>query len=61
MTITITLEQYNTIRQLKQFAQWYIDEHEGASGSKEGIEQWESDRDEVERAIATLDQIGGAL
>ena len=59
--ITITLEQYNTIRQLKQFAQWYIDEHEGASGSKEGIEQWESDRDEVERAIATLDQIGGAL
>ena len=59
--ITITLEQYNTIRQLKQFAQWYIDEHEGASGSKEEIEQWESDRDEVERAIATLDQIGGAL
>ena len=61
MNITITLEQYNTIRQLKQFAQWYIDEHEGASGSKEEIEQWESDRDEVERAIATLDQIGGAL
>ena len=58
ITITMTLEQYNTIRQLKQFAQWYIDEHEGASGSKEMIEQWESDRDQVAHSIATLDQIG---
>lgn len=56
-TITMTIEQYNAIRQLKEFAQWYVDEHEGSSGSKETIEQWEADRDEVARGIATLEQI----
>ena len=56
-TITLSIEQYNAIRQLKHFAQWYIDEHEGASGSKEAIEQWEEDREEVERGIAVLDEI----
>jgi hypothetical protein len=56
-TITLTTEQYNAIRQLKHFAQWYVDEHEGSFGGKEAIEQWESDRDEVARGIATLDQI----
>jgi len=57
MTITMTREQYNAIRQLKQFAKWYIDEHEGASGSKEMIEQWEEDRHEVERGIKALEEI----
>jgi hypothetical protein len=57
MNITITIEQYDAIRQLKQFAQWYVDEHEGASGSKEMIEQWEEDRDEVERGIKALEEI----
>ena len=56
-TITITREQYNAIRQLKHFAQWYIGEHEGASGSKEMIEQWEEDRNEVERGIRALEEI----
>jgi len=56
-TITMTREQYNRIRQLKYFAKWYINEHEGASGSKEMIEQWEEDRDEVERGVAALDEI----
>jgi len=35
----------------------YSDEHEGASGSRENIEQWESDRAEVERGIEALDEI----
>jgi len=61
MKITITIEQYNAISQLKQFAQWYIDEHEGASGSRESIEQWETDRDEVERGIKALDEIDSML
>ena len=61
MKITITIEQYNAISQLKQFAQWYIDEHEGASGSREGIEQWETDRDEIERGIKALDEINSML
>lgn len=60
-TISMTIEQYNAIRQLKHFAQWYIDEHEGASGSKEMIEQWEEDRDEVERGLATLNAIDKAI
>jgi hypothetical protein len=53
-TITMTREQYNKIRQLMQFAQWYIEEHEGGFGSKESIEQWEEDRDEVERGVNTI-------
>ena len=57
MKITMTIEQYNAIRQLSQFAQWYIIEHEGASGSKELIEQWESDRNEVERGIKALEDV----
>ena len=61
MTITMTIEQYNKIRQLKQFAQWYVDEHEGASGSKEMIEQWEEDRDEVERGLATIQLIDAEI
>lgn len=56
-TITMTIEEYKKIRQLKYFAGWYISEHEGSSGSKETIEQWEEDRDEVLRGIAVLDAI----
>ena len=61
MKITITIDQYNAIYALKDFAQWYIDEHEGASGSRESIEQWETDRDEVERGIKALDEIDSML
>ena len=61
MKITMTIEQYNAIRQLKHFAEWYIDEHEGASGSKEMIEQWEEDRDEVERGINALKEVDQQL
>jgi hypothetical protein len=57
MKITMTIEQYNAIRQLSQFAQWYVDEREGGFGSKESIEQWEADRDEVERGINALEQL----
>jgi hypothetical protein len=54
INITMTRKQYNRIRALKKFAQWYIDEHEGASGSKEAIEQWETDRDEVRDGIDAI-------
>jgi hypothetical protein len=57
MNITMTIDQYNKIKRLADFAQWYVDEHEGASGSKETIEQWEADRDEVERGINALEQL----
>jgi hypothetical protein len=57
MTITMTIEQYNAISQLKHFAQWYIQEHEGGSGIKEMIEQWESDRDEVQRGLNALAEV----
>jgi len=55
--ITMTHEEYLAIRQLKHFAQWYISEHEGASGHEDMIKQWEEDRDEVLRGIAVLDKI----
>jgi hypothetical protein len=57
MNITMTIDQYNKIKRLADFAQWYVDEHEGASGSKEAIEQWEADRDEVERSITALEEV----
>jgi hypothetical protein len=57
MNITMTIEQYNKIKKLAEFAQWYIDEHWGASGSKEIIEQWEEDRDEVARGIKALEEV----
>jgi hypothetical protein len=57
MNITMTIEQYNKIKRLAEFAQWYVDEHWGASGSKEIIEQWEEDRDEVERGINALEEV----
>ena len=57
MNITMTIDQYNKIKKLADFAQWYIDEHWGASGSKEIIEQWETDRDEVERGINALEEV----
>jgi len=57
MNITMTIEQYNKIKRLAEFAQWYIDEHWGASGSKEIIEQWEEDRDEVARGIKALEEV----
>lgn len=56
-TITLTRKEYDAIRQLKYFAKWYINEHEGSSASPEMIAQWEEDRDEVMRGIAVLDSI----
>jgi len=53
----MTIDQYNKIKKLADFAQWYIDEHWGATGSKEIIEQWEEDRDEVERGINALEEV----
>jgi hypothetical protein len=57
MKITMTIEQYNAIKRLADFAQWYVDEHEGGSGNKETIEQWEEDRDEVARGIKALEDV----
>jgi hypothetical protein len=57
MNITITLDQYNAIRQLKHFAQWYVDEHKGASGAQELIDQWQEDHHEVERGVQALNEV----
>ena len=51
-TITMTIEQYNAIRRLKDFAQWYIEEHEG--GSFISDDQWKEDRDDVARGAKRL-------
>ena len=54
-TITMTVEQYQAIRRLKDFAEWYIEEHEG--GSFISSEQWEEDRDDVMRGVAAINAI----
>jgi hypothetical protein len=61
ITITMTREQYNKIRALKKFASWYIDEHEGASGSAEMIEQWETDRDELLQGIEAIHAVDESI
>ena len=55
MTITMTIEQYNAIKRLADFAQWYIEEHKG--GSFIDDTQWEEDRDDVERGVNALKEV----
>jgi len=51
-TITMTIDEYNTIRRLKDFAQWYIEEREPSG------EQYFMDIENVcagQAAIAIID------
>lgn len=57
MSITMTIEQYNAIRRLADFAGWYIAENEGKS-SEELHKQWESDKEDVEAGFKVLAELG---
>ena len=55
MNITITLEEYQTIRRLLDFADWYLDDHYPSSEFYQ--EQYEEDREDVIRAQEVIEQI----
>jgi hypothetical protein len=57
MNITMTLDQFQKIRRLLDFADFYLDDHFGASGLPEQIEQYESDKEEVLQAQEVLQDI----
>ena len=59
MNITMTLEQYNKIRRLSDFADWYLDDHIPSSAFYE--EQFESDKEEVIQAQEVLREIDQQL
>ena len=55
MNITITLEQYNKLRRLSDFADWYLDDHL----SKD--EQYESDKEEALQAQEVIQDIDALI
>jgi len=61
MNITMTLDQFQKIRRLLDFADFYLDDHFGASGLPEQIEQYESDKEEVLQAQEVLEELDQQL
>jgi hypothetical protein len=59
MNITMTLEQYQKIRRLSDFADWYLDDHIPSSAFYE--EQYEEDKEEVLQAQEVIQQIDANL
>ena len=51
MTITMTIEQYNAIRRLADFANWYI------QGQEPSGEQFFSDLEDIQKGVAALYQV----
>lgn len=51
MNITITLEQYNKIKRLLDFADWYIDDMEPSNPC------YEDDKEDITQAQEVLNQI----
>jgi hypothetical protein len=59
MNITMTVDQYNKIRRLSDFADWYLDDHIPSSDFY--AEQYESDKEEVLQAQEVLQEIDARL
>ena len=59
MKITITLEQYNKIRRLSDFADWYLDDHIPSSAFYE--EQYENDKEDVLLAQEVFQEIDARI
>jgi hypothetical protein len=55
MNITITLEQYNKIRRLSDFADFWADDSKPDSDFY--LDQWESDKEEILQAQEVIQNI----
>ena len=54
MKIEMTIKQFMAISDLKNFAEWYISEHEGDGYNHE---QWLEDKQVVEAGVKTLAEV----
>ena len=59
MKITITLEQYNKIRRLSDFADFYLDDHIPSSDFYQ--EQYENDKEDVLLAQEVFQEIDARI
>jgi hypothetical protein len=59
MNITMTLEQYNKLRRLSDFADWWIDDNEPSSAFYE--DQYASDREEITQAQEVIQDIDAQI
>ena len=55
MNITITLDQFNKLRRLSDFADWWIHDNEPSSAFYE--DQYASDREEITQAQEVIQDI----
>jgi hypothetical protein len=55
MKIEMTIDQYNKIRRLSDFADWYLDDHIPSSDFY--AEQYESDKEEILQAQEVFQEI----
>ena len=59
MKIEITIDQYNKMRRLSDFADWYLDDHIPSSDFH--VEQYESDKEEILQAQEVFQEIDARL
>jgi hypothetical protein len=59
MNITITLEQYNKMRRLSDFADFWVDDSKPDSDFY--LDQWESDKEEILQAQEVLQDIDALI
>ena len=59
MEITITLEQYNNIRRLSDFADFYLDDHIPSSDFYQ--EQYENDKEDILWAQEVFQEIDARI
>jgi hypothetical protein len=59
MNITITLEQYEKLRRLSDFADWWIDDNEPSSAFYE--DQYASYREEITQAQEVIQDIDALI
>ena len=57
--ITLTLEQYNKLRRLSDFADWWLDDNEPSSTFYE--DQYGSDKEEILQAQEVIQEIDAQL
>ena len=59
MKIEMTIDQYNKIRRLSDFADWYLDDYIPSSDFY--AEQYESDKEEILQAQEVFQEIDARL
>jgi len=59
MNITITLEQYEKLRRLSDFADWWLDDNEPSSAFYE--DQYASDREEITQAQEVIQDLDALI